>query len=132
MQESRLKPLPRTLAGPRLRPSKIARAVALVGYAGLWLTIALWYGWLSPSPLFGRGLAVVLLIPLAFPLYGLVRGRAYTHAWASMMALFYMALAMTEVMSNPAAHAFSYTALAASSAFFLGCVFYVRFLARER
>lgn len=115
-----------------MRLSPVARAVALAGYAGLALIIAIRYGWLSPSAVFGRWPAAALLIPLAFPLPGLIRGRAYTYAWASMMALFYIAFAMTEVMSNPASHAYSYTVLFASSAFFLGCVFYVRFLAREQ
>ena len=115
-----------------MRLSRLAYLASLGGYAALAATLIAWYGWLAPEDLLGRVLLILLLIPLAFPLWGLARGRAYTHAWASMLALFYMALALTETLSAPLERAYAYSALFASLLFFLGCVCYVRLLARER
>ena len=67
-----------------------ARILALCGYFGLLLLLPLWYGWLSPSQL-PLGLVLgFLLVPLLFPLRGLLQGRPYTYAWATFLALFYV------------------------------------------
>ena len=55
----------------------------------------------------GRGsrahlvLAVVTALPLLAPLPGLLRGRAYTAGWASMVVSFYCALLLAEAYMLP-------------------------------
>jgi len=55
----------------------------------------------------GRGsradliLAAVLVLPLLAPLPGLLRGRAYTAGWASMVVSFYCALLLAEAYMWP-------------------------------
>ena len=41
------------------------------------------------------------LAPLVIPLGGLVRGRRHTFAWCSLLAIPYMALGVTELISDP-------------------------------
>lgn len=69
---------------------------------GLWIAVALsllmWilvgYPW---------GICVIAVIPLAAPLNGLIRGRRYTYAWATLFAIPYLVFALTELLANPAA-----------------------------
>lgn len=115
-----------------MRLSRVAHLCALGGYGALVATLIAWYGWLAPQDLLGRVVLILLLVPLAFPLLGLARGRAYTHAWASMLALFYLAMGLTEALSAPLERGYAYSALFASLCFFVGSVCYVRLLGRER
>ncbi|HDP90222.1 MAG TPA: DUF2069 domain-containing protein [Thioalkalivibrio sp.] len=73
-----------------MNPVRLTYVLALGGYIGLIATILLWN--LLWRPADGVPLYIVLpflLIPLAIPLPGLVRGRPYTHAWATFVAIFY-------------------------------------------
>ena len=68
----------------------------------LWAAVALsllcWIAAGYPWPI--CVLAVVLLL---VPLRGLVRGRRYTYAWATLFAVPYLTFALTELLVNPAA-----------------------------
>ena len=119
-------------AGRGVKPSRAANLVTLASLAALIVSLAAWHGWLFPSAALGWAFAVALIIPLLFPLHGLLRGKSYTHAWTSLLALFYVLLSMTEVLSNPRERIPAAAALAASLLLFSGCVLYVRFAARER
>ena len=46
---------------------------------------------------------VVAVLPLLAPLNGLIKGRRYTYAWATLFAIPYLAFAVTELLANPAA-----------------------------
>ncbi len=70
--------------------SQFWHAVALTGYFGLFGLLLLWFSWLEPPRQLPVALGLILLVgPLLPPLRGLLHGRAYTHAWASFLALFY-------------------------------------------
>lgn len=64
-----------------------------------------WLLWLAlPGDGFARaGTAVLLTLPLAIPLPGLLRRRRYTGLWATFLLTPYLALALMEVIANPAA-----------------------------
>jgi len=55
---------------------------------GLLALCVAWELWLAPIRSGGSLLALKAL-PLAAPLYGIVRGRRYTYQWSSMLVLFY-------------------------------------------
>lgn len=55
---------------------------------GLLALCVAWELWLAPIRSGGSLLAVKAL-PLAAPLYGILRGRRYTYQWSSMLVLFY-------------------------------------------
>lgn len=81
---------------------RFARLLTLAGYFGLVALIGVWYGFLAPSTHFSLGLALtLLLLPLAFPLPGLLRGRAYTHAWTAFLALLYFTHGVVEAWASP-------------------------------
>ncbi len=68
----------------------------------LWLAVSLsLLAWMNVG--YPWALCVTAVLPLLAPLHGLVRGRRYTYAWATLFAIPYLAFAMTELLVNPAA-----------------------------
>ncbi|HEY2679658.1 MAG TPA: DUF2069 domain-containing protein [Steroidobacteraceae bacterium] len=68
----------------------------------LWLAIAAsLFAWTLvgyPWPI-----CIFAILPLLAPLNGLLRGRRYTYAWATLFAIPYVAFAVTELLANPRA-----------------------------
>ena len=103
-----------------------ARILALGGYFGLLLLLPLWYGWLSP-PQLPLGLVLgMLMVPLLFPLKGLLQGRPYTYAWSAFISLIYFIHAVLELYSTPDDRYLAFLELLLSFAFYLGCVRYAK------
>lgn len=76
---------------PSLQTVRLARRLNLVASASLLALIALclaWELWLAPLRPGGSWL-VIKVLPLLAPLFGILRGRRYTHQWASMLSLAY-------------------------------------------
>jgi len=71
-------------------------------------------------------LCVLAAAPLLAPLPGLVRGRRYTYAWASLFAMPYVAFAVTELLANPAARGVASLSLLLVFAWFCAMVLYLR------
>ena len=64
------------------------RGGASVSLFGLLALCVAWELWLAPiRP--GGSLLAYKALPLAAPLYGIVRGWRYTYQWAGMLVLFY-------------------------------------------
>lgn len=103
-----------------------ARLVAMCGYFGLLLLLPLWYGWLSPSQLPLPLVLALLVLPLLFPLRGLLQGRPYTYAWSSFLSLIYFIHAVLELYSTPQDRYLALLELLLSLAFYLGCVSYAK------
>lgn len=102
------------------------RWMALGNYFALMTFIFSWLLWIEPPPPEFRSLALLMQLgPLMFPLRGLLHGRAYTHAWASYLALFYLVMG---VWYAGGADTRSYGVMISllSIGFFIGCVFYAR------
>ncbi|MHB8454617.1 MAG: DUF2069 domain-containing protein [Acidiferrobacterales bacterium] len=67
-------------------------AGALGAYLALIALSVLWEGWLAPAANAPPGLWLTLKsLPLLLPLFGLLHGKPYTYAWASMLVLAYLA-----------------------------------------
>ena len=71
----------------RLRVVNFVSSSSLIGLIFLCLA---WELWLSPLRPGGSMLALKAL-PLLIPLFGILRGKRYTHQWASMLILLYFA-----------------------------------------
>ncbi len=68
----------------------LAHRLTLVGYWGLVLLIPVWNLWWYPSEIFSNKVVTIFwLIPLVFPMFGLLKGKAYTHAWSGFIAVIY-------------------------------------------
>ena len=71
-------------------------------------------------------LCLLAAVPLLAPLPGLVRGRRYTYAWATLFAVPYLAFAVTELLANPAARWEASISLVLVFAWFCAMVLYLR------
>ena len=68
-----------------------AQKVTLYGYWSLVVLIPIWNLWWFPSSQYSnKTLTILWLIPLMFPMFGLMKGKAYTHAWSSFIAVIYI------------------------------------------
>ena len=60
---------------------------------------------LPPIPICHAGSSAVdifvLVVPLLFPLRGLLHGKTYTHMWVPFLATFYLVLGISEAIVNP-------------------------------
>lgn len=65
-------------------------------------------------------------IPLLLPLPGLIKGRRYTHTWATLCVLPYFIVSVTEAVANPAIHRWALAVLAASLLWFFALITFLR------
>lgn len=98
-------------------PTRCARAVVLASHAGLLLGL----------PVLGGAAGVVAALPLLAPAPGLWRARAYTHAWCSLLIVFYTAGLLVAYKTAGGAGWLSLATLSALE--FVALVLYVRFAA---
>lgn len=106
----------------------LTRWATLLGYFGLLGLLLVWTVW-QPG---AYPVALVLLIkvgPLLLPLWGLLHGRLYTHAWSSFLALYYFVLAVDDIAAGRGGLA--WLELGLCLLWFGGCVLYTRYRARQ-
>lgn len=71
-------------------------SISLIGLIFLCLTWELWLAPLRP----GGSMLALKALPLLLPLFGILRGKRYTHQWTSMLALAYVAEGLTRAVSD--------------------------------
>ncbi|TXI09234.1 MAG: DUF2069 domain-containing protein [Rhizobium sp.] len=103
--------------------SRWAYYVTVASHLALTAVIAMRSGW---------GVAMILVLPLLIPLPGLLRGRDYTFAWATMLLVFYVGGYLAAGHANPADKwaCFGVAALAALE--FVSLSVYVKARSKER
>jgi uncharacterized membrane protein len=67
-----------------------------------------------------------MLLPIAAPLPGLLRGSRRTYAWATLCVAPYLVYGITEIVANPAVRVAAGAILFASLAWFVALVTYLR------
>ncbi len=108
-------------------PIGFARGLALSGFFLLALLLVLWHGWLARPQVMPAGIALaLLLLPLVPAVPGMLRGRSYTHAWVSLLALFYFILAVDGIAAGVEPAWLPAATLTATLALFVGTIAYVR------
>jgi len=110
-----------------MKRSRYALALAIAGNFGLIAALFV----IADATTGALVLAALFTLPLLASLNGLIRARIYTAAWASMMALFYLAYAMVEYIAGAATIGVD-LCLAASLTLFIGCVVFAKWAAREK
>lgn len=76
-----------------MNPKTAGRWLTLTGYFGLFFLILVWTSLIDPPQHLPRSLVLlILLLPLLAPLRGLLHGRVRTHAWTSLLSLFYVTI----------------------------------------
>ena len=97
----------------------------------LWLAVSLsLLAWSSAG--YPSAICVVAVLPLLAPLHGLVRGRRYTYAWATLFAVPYLTFALTELLVNPAARWVASASLLLVFAWFCTMILFLRASATRR
>jgi uncharacterized membrane protein len=102
-------------ASSRMRALTIWLWVAVSASLLAWTLVG--YPWL---------LCVIAVVPLLLPLNGLVRGKRYTYAWATLFAIPYLAFAMTELLVNPQARWVAGVSLLLVFAWFCTMILFLR------
>jgi uncharacterized membrane protein len=69
---------------------------------------------------------VLAVLPLLAPLHGLIKGRRYTYAWATLFAIPYITFAITELLVNPSARWVASISLFLAFGWFCTMVLYLR------
>jgi uncharacterized membrane protein len=103
-------------------PTRWAHRIALACHIALTVALAVlaeFPGWL-------------LAVPLLLPLPGLWRGKPYTHAWSSMLVVFYVGGFLAEAWADPAGATRAVALASLAAAEFIALVLYVRFAAVDR
>lgn len=114
------------MAAKFLHLSSIVSLIALIALC------VLWEGWLAPLRPGGSTL-VLKVIPLLFPLFGILRGKIYTYQWASMLVLLYFTEGVVRAWSDKGLSAnLAVLEIVLSTIFFFSTIFYVRVVARSR
>jgi uncharacterized membrane protein len=91
----------------------------------LWLAIALsLLSWMAVG--YPRVVCLIAVVPLLAPFNGLLRGRRYTYAWATLFAVPYMAFAVMELLVNREARWVAAASLLLLFAWFCTMILYLR------
>ena len=65
----------------------------------LWLAVSLsLLAWMSVG--YSKLVCIIAVVPLLAPLNGLMRGKRYTYAWATLFAIPYLVFSITELLVN--------------------------------
>jgi uncharacterized membrane protein len=65
----------------------------------LWIAVSLsLLAWMSVG--YSKLVCIAAVLPLLAPLNGLIRGKRYTYAWATLFAVPYLVFAITELLVN--------------------------------
>lgn len=119
----------------RVAQADFSRLANLIASSALVALIALcvaWELWLAPLRPGGSWL-VLKALPLLAPLFGILRGRRYTHQWASLLIQLYLLEGLARATSDSGAMrwlAIAETALAL--VFFAAAASYARLTAPSR
>jgi uncharacterized membrane protein len=104
--------------------------LTLLGYLGTLALLLAWYGWLAPSTHIPRSMALaLLLLPLLFPLRGLLHGRRYTFSWSCFLSLLYFIHGVVEAYTSSITLHLGLLEVCLSSLWFISALIYVRITA---
>jgi uncharacterized membrane protein len=107
--------------------SRFMYALTLFGYFGTLALLTAWYSWLAPAKHFPTALVlVVMLVPLLFPLRGLLHGRKYTFAWSCFLALLYFTHGVIEAYSSEQTRYLGLLEVMFTSLWFVAAMVYIR------
>lgn len=104
-----------------------SRWLTLLSYIALVVVLVIWYGFLHPAPV----LLILLLLPLVFPLKGIIQRNPYTYAWSSFLILLYFIHGVVEAYANQAARTWALLEVLISVSFYVGAVLFARLRGRE-
>lgn len=112
--------------------SSTLRPLALGAYLSLIVWVALWHAFISPHPHINPyGVTIAWLIPLLFPLKGILQGKPYTHAWANFVLMFYFLHALTLLWVDEGERLLALVELLLTSISFVANIYYAKLKGKE-
>lgn len=109
----------------------MGRWLTLLGYFSLLGGLFAWHLWLEPAAKHLMSIIIFFQLgPLMLPLFGLLNGKLYTHAWSMYLAIFYFVVGVWYAGHDEDLMIGLYV-IATSLLFFSGCVIYTRFMGKR-
>lgn len=106
--------------------------LALFGYFGLLIWMPLWLFVLTDevktSALFN---VLFWIVPLLFPLRGIIKNQPYTYAWANFIVMIYLMHGLTSIYAVSSEWLYALIELIFATSMFVGCSFYARMRGKE-
>lgn len=116
-----------------LTSARFYRYLTLITYPALLVWVILWHSWLAPSATLPIWLKLTMwVIPLLFPLKGILQGNPYTHAWANFVLMLYFLHSLTTLYTHPGERWFAGIELFLTTLAFIGATYYARYAGREQ
>lgn len=110
---------------------RLLNLFASVSLLALIVLCVLWEGWLAPLRPGGSWL-VLKALPLLGAVFGILRGRRYTHQWLSMLALLYLTEGVVRAGDGGGVGALAWLEAGLALVLFLSTMFYARQSAPSR
>ena len=111
---------------------KLGRWLTLSGYFSLLFGLFAWHLLIEPP---AKHLISIIIFfqlgPLMLPLFGLLNGKLYTHAWSMYMAIFYFVVGVWYAGNSEDLMIGLYV-IFTSLVFFTGTVVYTRFMGKQQ
>lgn len=108
------------------------RYLAVVSHIGLLLWMSIWYLLLDTKADYSITFIILFyILPLIFPLKGILAGKPYTHAWACFIVLLYFLHGITVIYAEPSYLIHASIELILASGMFIGCSVYARLRGQE-
>lgn len=108
---------------PAVRRLNLTASASLIALIALCLAWELWLAPLRP----GGSWLVIKALPLLLPLFGILRGRRYTHQWASMLSLAYLVEGSVRAFTESGlSQVLALIEIALALVFFVATAFYAR------
>ena len=110
---------------------KLGRWLTLLGYFTLLSGLFVWHLVIRPPAEHLISIIIFFQLgPLMFPLFGLLNGKLYTHAWAMYLAIFYFVIGVWYAGNSEDLMIGLYV-ISTSLIFFVGTVLYTRYMGRQ-
>jgi len=108
------------------------KRLALFSFFGLMISLTCWITLGQHSDNYPTSAwLIIALIPLLFPLRGLLHGKPYTHAWTGFLMLLYFAHGIGEVYSAPGFDLYASLEVLFSSTTFIASILFIRLNAKN-
>jgi len=105
---------------------------SLFSYFGLMITLICWITLVDHGDGYPTAAWLILaLVPLLFPLRGLLHGKPYTHAWTGFLMLFYFTHGVGEAYSAQEFDLYASLEVLFSSITFCASIVFIRLNAKE-
>jgi len=113
--------------------TQLYKNLALFSYFGLMISLICWITLGEHSDNYPTAAWLVIgVVPLLFPLRGILHGKPYTHAWTSFLMLFYFSHGIGEVYSTQGFDLYASLEVLFSCMNFITSLLFIRSNARDK